>query len=86
MHKEDICSNFVSLHLFPNWKDLDVRLYIDEVDSIGRKQLDLLLDNLVVEKPLEKLWHEEAILKSLAFFLIPSPLLHSALKSGVLLG
>ena len=48
MHKEDLCYNFVSLHLFPDWKGLDVRLYIEVVGGIGRKQIDLLLENLVV--------------------------------------
>ena len=54
MDKEDICSNFVSLHLSPDCKDLDARLYINVVDGIGRKHIDLLLENLVVEKPPEK--------------------------------
>ena len=68
MHKGDLCSNFVSLHLSPDCKDLDVRIYIEVVGGIGAKQIDLLLENLVVEKPLEKLWDEEATLKSLVFF------------------
>ena len=37
MHKEDLCSNFVSLHLSLPCKDLDARLYIEVVDGIGRK-------------------------------------------------
>ena len=85
MHKEDLCSNFVSLHLSPNCKDLDVRLYTEVVDGIGGKQIDLLLENLVVEKPLEKLLDEEATLKSLFFFLILCLLLYSVLKAGILL-
>ena len=68
MHKEDLCSNFVSLHLSLDCKDLDARLYIEVVGGIGGKQKDILLENLVVEKPLEKLWDEEATLKSLVFF------------------
>ena len=68
MHKEDLCSNFVSLHLSLDCKDLDARLYIEVVGGIGRKQTDLLSENLAVEKPLEKLWDEEATLKSLVFF------------------
>ena len=55
MHKEDLCFNFVSLHLSPDCKDLDASLYIEVVVGIGRKQTDLLLENLVVEKLLEKL-------------------------------
>ena len=43
MHKEDLRSNFVSLHLSPDCKDLDARLYIEVVDGIGGKQLDILL-------------------------------------------
>ena len=69
MHKEDLCSNFVSLHLSLDCKDLDARLYIEVVGGIGGKQIDLLSEKLVVEKPLEKLWDEEATLKSLVFFL-----------------
>ena len=48
MPKEDLCSNFVSLHLFPDCKGLDARLYIEVVGGVGRKQIDLLLENLVV--------------------------------------
>ena len=85
MHKEDLCFNFVSLHLSPCSKDPDARLYIEVVDGIGGKQIELLLENLVVENPLEKLWDEEAILKSLFFFLIPCLLHYSVLKGGILL-
>ena len=59
---------FVSLHLSPDCKDLDARLYIEVGDGIGRKQIDLLLENLVVQKPLEKLWDQEDTLKCLFFF------------------
>ena len=38
MHKEDLCSNFVSLHLSLDYKDLDSRLYIEIVGSLGVKQ------------------------------------------------
>ena len=69
MHKEDLCSNFVSLHLSLDCKDLDARLYIGVVGGISGKQIDLLLENLEVEKPLKNLWNEEATLKSLLFFL-----------------
>ena len=82
MHKEDLCSNFVSLHQSPGCKDLDARLCIEVVDGIGGKQIDLLLENLVVEKPLEKLWDKEATLKSLILFFIPCLLLYSVLKPG----
>ena len=68
MHKEDLCYKFVSLHLSPGCKDLDARLYIEVVGCIGREQIDLLSENLVVKKPLEKLWDEEVTLKSLFFF------------------
>ena len=85
MHKEDLCSNFVSLHLSLDCKDLDARLYIEVVGGIGGKQKDILVENLVVEKPLEKLWDEEATLKSLVFFLILCLLLYSVLKAGILL-
>ena len=61
MHKEDLCSSFVSLHLSPDCKYLDARLYIGVVDCIGGKQIDLLSENLLIEKPLEKLWDEEAL-------------------------
>ena len=69
MYKEDLCSNFVSLHLFPDCKDLDARVLIEVADGIGWKQIDLLSENLVVKKPLEKLWVEETTLESLFFFL-----------------
>ena len=85
MHKEDLCSNFVSLHLSLDCKDLDARLYIEVVGGIGGKQKDILVENLVVEKPLEKLWDEEATLKSLFFFLILCLLLYSVLKAAILL-
>ena len=58
---------FVSLHLSPDCKDLDARLYIEVGDGIGRKQIDLLLENLLVQKPLEKLWDQEDTLKCLFF-------------------
>ena len=83
MHKEHLCFNFVSLHLSLDCKDLDARLYIEVVGGIGRKQIDLLSENLVVEKLLEKLWDEEATLKSLGFFLILCLLLYSVLKTGI---
>ena len=67
MHKEDLCSNFVSLYVSRDCKDLGARLFIEAVGGIGGKQIDLLSENLVVEKPLEKLWNEEATLKSLVF-------------------
>ena len=54
MHKEDLLSNFVSLHLSPDCKDLGTIIYIEVVDGIDGKQIDLLLENLVVEKPLKK--------------------------------
>ena len=65
--------------------DLDAGLYIEAVDGIGGKQRDLLSENLVVQKPLEMLWDEEATLKSLFFFLITCLLLYSILKAGILL-
>ena len=54
MHKEDLCSNFVLLHLSLDFKDLDARLYIEEVGGRGSIQIDLLSDKLVAEQPLEK--------------------------------
>ena len=68
LYKEDLCSNFVSLHLFPDCKYLDARLLIEVADGIGWRQTDLLSENLVVKKPLEELWVEETTLKSLFFF------------------
>ena len=50
MHKEDLCSNFISLHLSLDCKDLDARPYIEVAGDIGGKQIDLLSDNLVVKK------------------------------------
>ena len=85
MHKEDLCFTFVSLHLSPDCKDLNARLYIEVVGGIGRKQTDLLSENLAVEKTHEKLWDEEATLKSLFFFLILCLLLYSVLRAGFLL-
>ena len=73
------------MHLSSDCKDLDARLYIEVVDGIDGKQIDLLSESLVVEKPLEKLWDEEAALKSLVFFLIFYLLLYSVLKAGILL-
>ena len=67
MHQGDLCSNFVSLHLSLDCKDLDARLYIEVVNGIAGKQIDLLSENLAVEKLLENLWDEEATLKSLFF-------------------
>ena len=55
MLKEDLCSNFVSLHLSLDCKDLDARLYIDVVGGIGGKQINLLSENLIFEKALKKL-------------------------------
>ena len=66
-------------------KDPDIRLYIEVVGGICEKQIDLFSENLVVEKPLEKPWGEEATLKSLVFSLIPCLLLYSALKTDILL-
>ena len=85
MHKENLCSNFVSLHLSLDCKDLDARLHIEAVGGIGGKQIDLLSENQVVEKPLEKLWDEQATLKNLFFFLVVCLLLYSVLKAGILL-
>ena len=52
---EDPSSNFVSLHLSPDCKDLDARLYIGIVDGIGGRQINVLLENLVVDKLHNKL-------------------------------
>ena len=68
MHKEDLCRNFVSLHLSPDCNDLNARPYTEVVDGIGGKQIDLFSENLLVKKPLEKHWDEEASLRSLFFF------------------
>ena len=85
MHMDDPCSNFVSLHPFTHSKDLDARLYFEVVDGIDRKQTDLFLENLVVEKPLQKLWNKKDILKSQVFSLIFCLPLYSVLKTGILL-
>ena len=55
--------------------------------GIGGKQIDLLLEHLVIKKTLAKLWDEEATLKSLLFFLdlILWLLLYSVLTAGILL-
>ena len=64
---------FVSLHLSPDCKNLDARLYVEVADGI-------------VGKPLEKLWDGEATQKSLiVFFLILCLLLYSVLEAGILL-
>ena len=65
--------------------NLDARLLIEITDGIGGKEIDLLSEDLVVEKLLEKLWDEEVTLKSLVFSLIPCLLLPSVLKAGILL-
>ena len=57
------------MHLSHDFKDLDVKLYIEVVDGIGGNQTDLMSENLVVKKQLEKLCDEEATLKNLFFFL-----------------
>ena len=64
---KDPCSNFVSLHSFPEYEDLHAGLYIEVliINGIGGKQIDLLLENLVVDKPVEKLWDEVTTLRSL---------------------
>ena len=60
-------------------------VYIKAVDGIGGEQKNILSENLVVRKPLEKPWNEEATLKALFFSLIPCLLLYSVLKAGILL-
>ena len=62
MQTEDPYFNFVSLHPFLDCKDLDARLYIEADDGIGGKQIDLLFENLVVEKLPENLWDENLCL------------------------
>ena len=57
------------MDLSHDFKDLDVKLYIELVDGIGGNQTDLMSENLVVKKQLEKLCDEEATLKNLLFFL-----------------
>ena len=79
---EDPCFNFVSLLPSPHCINIDA---IEVADGISRKQIDLLLESLVVEKPLEKPWDKEAILESLVFPLIPCLLLYSVLETGILL-
>ena len=78
MHKEDPCSKFVSLHLSPECMHLNVRLYIELFDVIGRKQIDLLSENLIVEKVLKKRWVD-------GFSWISCLILYSGLKAGILL-
>ena len=60
-------------------------VYIKVVDGIGGEHKNLLSENLVVRKPLEKPWNEEATLKGLFFSLIPCLLLYSVLKASILL-
>ena len=60
-------------------------VYIKVVDGISGEQKNLLSENLVVRKPLEKPWNEEATLKGLFFSLIPCLLLYSVLKADILL-
>ena len=57
------------MHLSPDCTNQNVRLYIEVVDGIGGKQIDLLLENQVVEKPLEKLWNEKCHFEEFVFFL-----------------
>ena len=76
---EDPYSSFVLLHVYPPCMDVDARLYNEVIDDIRRKQTDLVLENLVSNKLLEKLWDEEATLKSLTFPWISC--LYSVLKS-----
>ena len=45
MHKDDLMFQFCIIASV-SCKDLDVRLYIDIADSIGRKQTDLLSERL----------------------------------------
>ena len=47
--------------------DVDARLYDEVIDDIRKKQTDLVLENLVFNKLLEKIWNEEGTLKSLTF-------------------
>lgn len=63
---------FVSLHLSPDCKNLDGRLYVEVADGI-------------VGKPLEKLWDGEATLKSVVFSLVACLLLYSVLEADILL-
>ena len=67
MDIKDQNSNFVSLHSSPNCMDQNARLCIEVVDGIDRKQINLWSENQVVKKLLQKLWHEEATLKSWLF-------------------
>lgn len=52
---------------------------------MSEKQIDLLLQNVVLKKLLEKFWDEEVTLQSLFFSFIPCLLLYSVLKLGILL-
>ena len=52
---EDLCFNFISLHLSPDCMDLDARLYIEVADDIDRKQINILQENLLVENYLKTL-------------------------------
>lgn len=64
---KDLYSNFVSIYTSSDCKDFDTRLYIEVVDGIGGKKIDLLSENIVAEKLLERLSDEETTLKSLVF-------------------
>ena len=41
---------------FPECMDQNIRLYTEVVNDRGRKQIYLLPENLLIEKPLEKHW------------------------------
>ena len=84
MSIKDQNPNFVPLHSSPNCMDQNARLCIEVVDGIDSKQKNLLSENQVVKKLLQKLWDEEATLKSLAFSFIFCWLLCSELKAVIL--
>ena len=60
MHMEDPCSKLVPLHSSKDSMYLDAALYAEVLDGIDKEQIDLLSENIIVDKLLEKLWDEES--------------------------
>ena len=82
---EDPCSKLVPLNSSKDSMYLDATLYAEVLDGIDKEQIDLLSENIVVDKLLEKLWDEESTLKSLAFPLMLCLLMDLVRKACILL-
>ena len=63
----------------------ECHLCIEGFDDISVKQINLLLENLVVKKLFEKFWDEEDTLTRLGSSLVSCLLLYLMLKAGTLL-